>query len=823
MNKNEDMQFLQKIKYSSLIHSFEKLGYNSSSNIGKNELQNFLNNKTSSGHFDLLLFNKFFEFCNMGEQNSLQINKFIEDFLLFEEEVTRNAESFRIKYLKEKEIYNKILKQCEIYKSEKLNSEGFCEKAKIYGEITDIDIRKKLKGIKEIVLTVVFNNEKEELHFTIGGDASYIKKSFEFRPTSRKDHFEFIMKGINDRNMIFDIGSKIFPLTEITSHEEYFVQILIPEINNSEEIAAFINANIVLYMSDYKYYENLRIKQEKKLNKYKNAADKAFEYVKYVREIYGNLTEIKPELIVDFNNEKLMKRKGAKLNVNINCSLDKTVNRGNYYVEFNNKREIEKKRIPLKIEFNNMKKIYNPVIETQKIEYNYKTNYDRLIEKNIVKKSEQILENIEKENINNNIIQPISEQTPKKNDGKTEQENKNIKINISIKKLEDEELSAGLNNLIINNEDNEKHKTDIKNINEEKLSNPIESQIDLEKIFHQQNSEKNKQNEIKQSNNEIIQNNNPGQLHTIYIGQQTGSKFDFNNFIRQKYNNINKLQHNIKEGQNQITKNIIANIDFNTQQQNKNIKPNQIQENNITNNNITKIVANNNIQNNNINNSSKQPMIEYERESVYKVVNDISKKKTISSNIQTLEPIVNKVNYNVSVNKAIINQKTNQILISENTLPVSYLPEKVNKLIVSDQVTYLPLATTEKKVTYNKAKPIIHESKIYIKEGDENILNNLNNLYKINNNYNDSNNLLNNKNNDYTYLTYNNYNNNIGNNYNYNYIMNNNENYTMNTNSQLINNNVTTKRLENNQRYNNFQTTTQTTPSIQTQNIQYCI
>ena len=103
------------------------------------------------------------------------------------------------------------------------------------------------------------------------------------------------MKGINDRNMIFDIGSKIFPLTEITSHEEYFVQILIPEINNSEEIAAFINANIVLYMSDYKYYENLRIKQEKKLNKYKNAADKAFEYVKYVREIYGNLTEIKPE------------------------------------------------------------------------------------------------------------------------------------------------------------------------------------------------------------------------------------------------------------------------------------------------------------------------------------------------------------------------------------------------------------------------------------------------------------------------------------------------------------------------------------------------
>ena len=51
------------------------------------------------------------------------------------------------------------MRQCELNKSEKLNSEGFCKNAKTYGEITDIDIRKKLQGIKEILLLEIFNNK----------------------------------------------------------------------------------------------------------------------------------------------------------------------------------------------------------------------------------------------------------------------------------------------------------------------------------------------------------------------------------------------------------------------------------------------------------------------------------------------------------------------------------------------------------------------------------------------------------------------------------------------------------------------------------------
>ena len=42
-------------------------------------------------------------------------------------------------------------------------------------------------------------------------------------PKSRKNKFEFIMKGLNDRNQIFDIGSKVFRLNEVNSYEEYKV------------------------------------------------------------------------------------------------------------------------------------------------------------------------------------------------------------------------------------------------------------------------------------------------------------------------------------------------------------------------------------------------------------------------------------------------------------------------------------------------------------------------------------------------------------------------------------------------------------------------
>ena len=333
---------IQKAKIDSLVAGFTNSGYKSGSRIGQTELVQFLNRRSSTGRFDPIISDKLFQVMNLESTSTLSVEEFINGFLQFEEELRKNAESFSIKLAKEEEIFAQIDDEFRRYREEHLNEEGLSDTAKISGEITEIDIKRKLEGIKEIIIKVVFNEKSEELHFKIGdiNSSEMEHKTFEFKPTSRKDHFEFIMKGINERNQIFDIGSKVFPLTDIESQEEYFVQIVVPEIDNEEQIAAYIKAKLTFYWNECKYYEKQRKKAESKLKKLTIAKNKAIEYLQKLREIYGDLTKKKPDLIVDFNNEKLMQRKGAKLNVNFNNIKEAEAPGGNYVVEFNNQKEV---------------------------------------------------------------------------------------------------------------------------------------------------------------------------------------------------------------------------------------------------------------------------------------------------------------------------------------------------------------------------------------------------------------------------------------------------------------------------------------------------
>ena len=364
---------LKKAKIDSLVREFTNAGYKSINRIGQSELMEFLNKHTASGHFDTILSDKLFQVLSLDHMSTMLVEDFINGFLQFEEDIRRNTELYHIKLNQEQEIYNRLVEQCRIYREEKLNDEGLCENAKIFGEITDIDVKKKLEGIKEIIIKVVYNDKSEELHFKIGvSNNEMLNKSFAFKPQSRKDHFEFIMKGVNDRNQVFDIGSKVFPLNDVNSHEEYMVEIVVPEIDNEDEVAAFIHAKIVLYFSDYKYYERQRRKSESRLKKLITATNRANEYLKYVREIYGDLTKKRRDLVVDFNNEKLMQRKGAKLNVQFNNQKEAEAS-GNYVVEFNNLREVKKVEEKVKEETKTTKETKTETIK-EEVEKENKVN-----------------------------------------------------------------------------------------------------------------------------------------------------------------------------------------------------------------------------------------------------------------------------------------------------------------------------------------------------------------------------------------------------------------------------------------------------------------
>ena len=136
------------------------MGYQTSNKIGQNEVQLFLNKQSKTGRFDPILTGKLFEVLSLDQISStMTIEEFIKEFLEFEDDIQKNAELFRIKLIQEKEIYEKILDQCRLYQYEKLNAEGFCESAKISGEITDVNIKEKLEGINEIIIKLLITRQ----------------------------------------------------------------------------------------------------------------------------------------------------------------------------------------------------------------------------------------------------------------------------------------------------------------------------------------------------------------------------------------------------------------------------------------------------------------------------------------------------------------------------------------------------------------------------------------------------------------------------------------------------------------------------------------
>ena len=646
--ENKELSNIQRAKYISLLKSFKNLGFNPSQSLSLNDYHLFLNNKSSSGYFDSLLCNKIFQFLNFNENSLIPISDFIQGFLLFESEIKRNFITSKRKLSKEQYIYNKILNQCIVHKSEKLNSEGFCEDAKILGEIKDIDIKHKLKGIKEIIIIVIFNDKKEELHFEIGGEATNIQKSFEFRPTSRKDHFEFVMKGINDSGKEYNIGSKIFPLNDIESREKYLIQITVPDLENPKQIDAFINISIVMYMSYLNYYEDLRKKEEIKLSKCKLEANQSFRDLKMIQDIYG------------FNEQ-------------INYE---------YKDGFKTQRKEFKERIPLDgNKYTLSKRSLSPQFQNKKIEYHYRNNYNSPIKINYINKIERENNKFihKKENVKNIHINYVNNNM-----------NKTQRIHMPPKKLIN--LEERIKNFILssnnqkNNNNNQAFNTTKKIIIDKYSQHKIESNANFKNIMNYQNN-----------NSQVLIQNEQKNTNKINMGINQNNQ---NKIIQIKQNNLNQLA-------NTTNSQIINSTKIQQNKDQINMKLNEQKE-------------------------EKKVVTEMDRASIHQIIGEIAKKDTITTETQFLAPIIKKpISIKHSVNGVIVNNIVNKEIVEESTLPVTYLPEKVNELIYYDKITTLPLINIGNKVTHNVLEQTTYNKQIYNNEEEKNVNNNLN-LWNLN-------------------------------------------------------------------------------------------
>ena len=568
-----------------LAQELSEYGYDKKNRISRSELLLFLDRKSPDGKFDPALTEKLFQTLNLSNTSTISIEKFINGFSEFEDEIKKSAVSFNTKYSKEKELYDQVVEQLRKYQSEKSKEEDTSENAVLSGEIIDIDLKTKIEGIKEIIIKVILGEQEQEITQNVNGEEESEKenKFFEFKTSSKQDNLEFILQAKNDSGDITNIGSKAYSLEGINTQDEFLVAIGIPENANVEDesneveenLAAEIKAKISMLSSNLKYYNFQKRKEENKLRKLTTEVEQAEDYVKKVQDIYGGDSR---------NSVQTSKKEKSENEEKSRSTNQKLAEKNNQDDNFNNR------------------KIFEFSISKYIVEFNSE-RYDEIISKGV-----------------------------------------EVDFNNTIKVASPIKLSQ------VDEEQNEKDKeSENKEQNEENENEQVEQENENEQV--EQENEQVEQNE-QEEQEQIEQNENQNEL------------------VEQNMNELVAQNGNIEENQNdQRFEDLLY----------SNKTSLNFDENQITNENENEYVDQNNIN-----------------------LGEYNQGENINSELlQGYGDIIhNEQNYSF-VNKAVVNESTNKVLVQESTLPLKYLPEKVNKVIVDSNVGTLPLIIGRKSVTYS--------------------------------------------------------------------------------------------------------------------------
>ena len=275
-------------KMESLYKAFNDLNWDKQKNLSADDIKYFLNINSENNKFDPVLADKLLNFLGIDNSNSITVEEFITYYMKFDSDLQNGKDELNNKLLSKKNSLSNLEEQCNKYKNEQLDSEGLCENAKLTIEISDMDIRMDFgdKNIAKIVIEILYNNEVKQKIFDVNPDENEINKIFEFKPKSKTDNFVVVLKCITDEEEELEIGSREFPLNEITLQEEYSAQIDIPDSNNEESVGAIINAKILLYWSDYQFYVDKKNETEQKIEKILSTINETDKYCKIINNIY---------------------------------------------------------------------------------------------------------------------------------------------------------------------------------------------------------------------------------------------------------------------------------------------------------------------------------------------------------------------------------------------------------------------------------------------------------------------------------------------------------------------------------------------------------
>ena len=159
--------------------------------------------------------------------------------------------------------------------------------------------------MNKVYLSLVYNKQNAQFDFDYSEKLiQFNDKVFEFKSVSKKDNFELILKYTkNNSDYVYDLSKKVFPLEEITTQDEYGVQITLLEEKDPDQVVAFINSKITLHWSDYKFFMEKMKNSEIRIRKLNEAANKVNQYISQINEIYHLSPKFNNKTSINLTNE----------------------------------------------------------------------------------------------------------------------------------------------------------------------------------------------------------------------------------------------------------------------------------------------------------------------------------------------------------------------------------------------------------------------------------------------------------------------------------------------------------------------------------------
>ena len=243
-------------KMESLYKVFNDLNWDKQKNLTPEDVTFFLNSNSPSGKFDEALCKNLLKFLGFENSETITVEDFIQSYMKFDISLQKSIEEFNNKLLKRQNSLNNLEEQCNKYKNEELDEEGFCKDAKLTVEISGIDISSDLGNVNvvQILIEILYEGETFQKYFDINNDDENINKIFELKPSKKTDNFIITLKCISDTNEIIELGSREFPINKITTQDECDAVISIPDSNNDTVEVATINTKIIFLWSNYQFY-----------------------------------------------------------------------------------------------------------------------------------------------------------------------------------------------------------------------------------------------------------------------------------------------------------------------------------------------------------------------------------------------------------------------------------------------------------------------------------------------------------------------------------------------------------------------------------------